>query len=90
MLHYLWIAPQISSFCFHLQDFNKENIKADDSIVVRALRERFLVLPSRLPYNLSQPEEENPSMGQAQRIDYILKGKVRCIIFKWNVQEDYE
>lgn len=58
-----------------IEEFNREDIKADNPIVVRALKERFLVPPSHLPYNLSQPEEENPSMGQAQRIDYILKGK---------------
>ncbi|KAG0729173.1 Transposon TX1 uncharacterized protein [Chionoecetes opilio] len=58
-----------------VEDFNKRNVRADNPLVVRTVREHFLVRPSTLPYNLSQPDEENPSMGQAQRIDYLLKGK---------------
>ncbi|XP_069163177.1 uncharacterized protein [Procambarus clarkii] len=56
-------------------EYNSEDVAADSPEVVRVLQEQFLIPPSKLPYNLSQPEEENPSMGQAQRIDYILKEK---------------
>lgn len=61
----------------YVADFNTASMKANDPLVVRAIREQFLVPPSKLPYNLSDPDEENPSMGQAQRIDFILQGKVR-------------
>ncbi|XP_042227651.1 protein Star-like [Homarus americanus] len=66
-------SPRISKV--YTQDYNSVSMAADNPEVIRALREQFLVPPSTLPYNLSQPEEENPSMGQAQRIDFILKGK---------------
>jgi len=42
---------------------------------VQRLQEHFLVPPSTLPYNLSEPDNPNPSMGQAQVIDHLLKGR---------------
>ncbi|XP_068211158.1 uncharacterized protein [Palaemon carinicauda] len=58
-----------------IKDINKNTMSPDDPTVIQVLREHFLEPPSKLPYNLSHPEDENPSMGQAQRIDFILKGK---------------
>ncbi|XP_076065895.1 protein Star-like isoform X2 [Oratosquilla oratoria] len=55
---------------------NNENISADDPEVLRVLRQLYLVSPSKEAYNLSFPDDPNPSMGQAQRIDFILKRKV--------------
>ena len=39
----------------------------------------YVTAPSTKPYNLSEPENINPSMGQAQEIDKILKQKVGSI-----------
>ncbi|KAK7055033.1 hypothetical protein SK128_024957 [Halocaridina rubra] len=58
-----------------IKDINRNDISPDDPNVIRVLREKFLKPPSKLPYNLSHPEDENPSMGQAQRIDFILREK---------------
>ena len=40
------------------------------------LRTKYLIPPSTEPYNLNEPDNANPSMGQAQTVDYIFKGKV--------------
>lgn len=69
-------------FTFSSIAYNAEDVVADDPQVLSVIKEKYLVSPSKLPYNLSEPEEINPSMGQGQRIDYILKGKVRkCVMF---------
>ncbi|XP_053627476.2 protein Star [Cherax quadricarinatus] len=66
-------SPRISKV--NTQEFNSGDVAADSPEVIQVIREQFLIPPSNLPYNLSEPYEENPSMGQAQRIDFILKGK---------------
>ncbi|KAG7166017.1 Star-like 5 [Homarus americanus] len=58
-------SPRISKV--YTQDYNSVSMAADNPEVIRALREQFLVPPSTLPYNLSQPEEENPSMVGASQ-----------------------
>ncbi|XP_047492557.1 uncharacterized protein LOC125041567 isoform X2 [Penaeus chinensis] len=76
LLHPVPRAPRIvKPFAPVVQDLNKESLPADSPTVIKALRDKFLLPPSPVPYNLSHPEQENPSMGQAQRIDFILKGK---------------
>ena len=50
---------------------------ADNPAVIDILRNAFLIPPSKEEYNLKNPENLNPSMGQAQAVDYILKGKVK-------------
>ncbi|XP_071515318.1 protein Star-like [Panulirus ornatus] len=66
-------SPRIGKV--HTQNYNRDDVAADSPEVLRVLQGQYLIPPSKLPYNLSHPEEENPSMGQAQRIDFILKGK---------------
>ena len=39
----------------------------------------YVAAPSTEPYSLREPENINPSMGQAQEIDKILKQKVGLI-----------
>ena len=51
----------------------------DNPQLVQILREKFLVPPSKEPYNLNEPMNANPSMGQAQAVDIVLKGKVILI-----------
>uniref|UniRef100_A0A6A7FVM6 Protein Star n=1 Tax=Hirondellea gigas TaxID=1518452 RepID=A0A6A7FVM6_9CRUS len=55
----------------------KDSIKraADDAATIKELRESYLFPPSTEPYNLEEPSNINPSMGQAQAIDYIFKAK---------------
>ena len=49
----------------------------DDSCILNIIREKFLYPPSHEPLNLENPENENPSMGQAQSILTILNNKVK-------------
>ena len=43
---------------------------------IKLLRQQYMLPPSTAPYNLQEPDNINPSMGQAQAIDYLLKEKV--------------
>lgn len=76
LLHPLKPAPRILKPLVPLiQELNRDDIPADHVDVIKIIKEQFLIKPSKEPYNLNNPEESNPSMGQAQRIDFILKGK---------------
>ena len=55
---------------------NQNDVRADDPRVLQLIKDEFLLPPSKEPYNLTNPELKNPSMGQGQRIDFILRGKV--------------
>ncbi|KAA0188379.1 hypothetical protein HAZT_HAZT007281 [Hyalella azteca] len=46
---------------------------ATSPVTIDLLRRYFLLPPSEAPYNLDNANEQNPSMGQAQVIDRILK-----------------
>jgi len=54
----------------------KGPLAQDDPRVLNYIRSNgFLVSPSRLPYNLTDPTED-PSMGQSQVVRQILKSMV--------------
>jgi len=54
---------------------NDIKMDQDDSCILNIIREKFLYPPSHEPLNLENPENENPSMGQAQSILTILNNK---------------
>lgn len=64
-----------------LQKKNSGQSGAFSKETLRLLRSEYLYGPSDKPYNLNEPDNRNPSMGQAQVIDEILKGKVRIHCF---------
>lgn len=58
-----------------MSDLNKAKVAADDRTLIEILRNYYLEPPSTLPYNLSKPNRENPSAGQAQFVDEFLNKK---------------
>uniref|UniRef100_A0A6A7FUD2 Protein Star-like n=1 Tax=Hirondellea gigas TaxID=1518452 RepID=A0A6A7FUD2_9CRUS len=59
----------------HVEDeaYNDPGIAEDDPRIVQALREKFLFPPSDEPYNLVHNRSHNPSIGQQQVIDKLLR-----------------
>ena len=58
------------------EKINSPNTAQDDPCLLHIIRTRFLHPPSPLPLNLTNPEVENPSFGQSQKVNEILKYQV--------------
>lgn len=54
----------------------RAGLSALDPLLVAEVRDRMLVPPSHLPYELSQPNVKDPSVGQATLVLEILRNKV--------------
>ena len=60
------------------EPYNQPGTAPDAPTVLQLLRTSVLVPPSAAPYNLAHNSSYNPSMGQQQIVDRLLKQKV-CI-----------
>ena len=78
--YFYWICinSTISLFSPVIQVLTVSDI-FEDSEKQSMFKRLYVAAPSTKPYNLSEPENINPSMGQAQEIDKILKQKVGLI-----------
>jgi len=54
---------------------NTVDMAQDDPCILNIIRNHFLYPPSKEPLNLENPQDENPSMGQAQSVLTILENK---------------
>jgi hypothetical protein len=59
-----------------LAHLNNAKAAQDNSDLVEIIKKYFLHQPSTLPYNLTHPNNENPSPGQTQFVDEYLQQKV--------------